>query len=462
MCTPIKAKPWTPGWAARNQAPIASPDTFMATDWEDRVDFKRLREQRLERTLAQLENSELGAVLLYDMNNIRYTTGTHIGNWARDKLFRAVLLMRGHAPVLWDIGSAAKLHREHLTWLPEESWRWGMSTWRGSIDAEVGVEAANAKKIAELLRAHGLENEPLGVDVVELPVLRALEAEGLAVVDAQVLMMNARKIKTADEIALLEQSAGLVDAAYEELYKFLRVGVKENETVAMVSKVLYDLGSEEVEAVNAISGGRCSPHPHLFSDRMMRPGDTAYFDIVHSFQGYRTCYYRTLNIGSARPVERDAYKRARDAIDRAIAEVRPGASSADIVAAFPTAEDIGFTNEEEAFGLQYCHGIGLSVWEKPLMSRYHSFDHPIDIQEGMVFALETYWPTADGRSAARIEEEVVVEADGARIITRFPADELLVTGTRYWNGFDFSSDTKAHNSAGANGQAHAETTAASQ
>ena len=280
--------------------------------------------------------------------------------------------------------------------------------------------------------------------------------------DAQALMMNARKIKTADEIALLEQSAGLVDAAYEELYKFLRVGVKENETVAMVSKVLYDLGSEEVEAVNAISGGRCSPHPHLFSDRMMRPGDTAYFDIVHSFQGYRTCYYRTLNIGSARPVERDAYKRARDAIDRAIAEVRPGASSADIVAAFPTAEDIGFTNEEEAFGLQYCHGIGLSVWEKPLMSRYHSFDHPIEIQEGMVFALETYWPTADGRSAARIEEEVVVEADGARIITRFPADELLVTGTRYWNGFDFSSDTKAHNGAGANGQGHAETTAASQ
>ena len=179
---------------------------------------------------------------------------------------------------------------------------------------------------------------------------------------------------------------------------------------------------------------------------------------MHSFQGYRTCYYRTLNIGSARPVERDAYKRARDAIDRAIAEVRPGASSADIVAAFPTAEDIGFTNEEEAFGLQYCHGIGLSVWEKPLMSRYHSFDHPIEIQEGMVFALETYWPTADGRSAARIEEEVVVEADGARIITRFPADELLVTGTRYWNGFDFSSDTKAHNGAGANGQAHAETT----
>jgi Xaa-Pro aminopeptidase len=178
----------------------------------------------------------------------------------------------------------------------------------------------------------------------------------------------------------------------------------------------------------------------VFSDRMIRPGDTAYFDIVHSFQGYRTCYYRTLNVGSAKPSERDAYRRAREAIDGAIAQVRPGASSADIVASFPTAQDIGFESEEEAFGLQYCHGVGLSVWEKPLMSRYHSFEHPIEIKEGMVFALETYWPTADGSSAARIEEEVVVEKDGARVITRFPAEELLVTGVRYWNGVDLPAD----------------------
>jgi Xaa-Pro aminopeptidase len=432
----VKAQPWQPSEAARDTTPVASPGTFMSTDWENRVNFPRLREQRLARAMAELENGDLGAVLLYDMNNIRYVTGTHIGNWARDKLFRACLLVRGHAPILWDIGSAARLHQQYLTWLPEESWRAGLSTWRGAIDTEVGVEAGNARKIADVLREHGLAGEPLGIDVVEIPQLRALEAEGLHVVDAQGLMMRARQIKTADEIALLDQAAGLVDAAYEKLYQFLQVGVKENETVALVNKTLYDLGSEEVEAVNAISGGRCSPHPHVFSDRMIRPGDTAYFDIVHSFQGYRTCYYRTLNVGSATTAQRDAYRRAREAIDGAIAQVRPGASSADVVASFPSAQDIGFSSEEEAFGLQYAHGVGLSVWEKPLMSRYHSFEHPIEIQEGMVFALETYWPTPDGSSAARIEEEVVVEKDGARVITRFPAEELLVTGVRYWNGID--------------------------
>ncbi|WP_206305433.1 hypothetical protein [Actinacidiphila soli] len=177
----------------------------------------------------------MGAVLLYDMNNIRYTTRTHIGDWARDKLFRAALVIRGHAPILWDIGSAAKLHREYLTWLPGESWQAGLSTWRGAIDLEVGVEASNARKVADVLREHGLDGEPLGVDVVELPALRALENEGLHVVDAQALMMCARQIKTMDEIALLDQSAGLVDAAYEQLFRFLHVGAQENQAVSLVN-----------------------------------------------------------------------------------------------------------------------------------------------------------------------------------------------------------------------------------
>jgi Xaa-Pro dipeptidase len=417
---------------------VASPGAVLAVDWEERVNFDRLRADRLARARAALESSDLGALILFDMNNIRYTTATHIGNWARDKLFRCALVMRGHDPILWDIGSAARQHKMHATWFPEENWRAGISSWRGSIPEYVGVEAGNAKRIADLLRENGLADEPVGVDVVEIPVLRALEREGLHIVNGQELMQQARKIKTIDEIALLDHAAGMVDAAYDELFKFLSLGTRENETVALVNRVLYEMGSEEVEAVNAISGERCSPHPHVFSDRMMRPGDTAYFDIIHSFNGYRTCYYRTLNVGSSNAQQRDAYKRARAAIDEAIAAVRPGASSADVARALPSAADLGYASEEEAFGLQYCHGVGLSVWEQPLISRYHSFEHPVPIEEGMVFALETYWPTKDGSSAARIEEEVVVTADGARVITRFPADELLVAGTRYWNGFDFS------------------------
>jgi Xaa-Pro aminopeptidase len=119
-------------------------------------------------------------------------------------------------------------------------------------------------------------------------------------------------------------------------------------------------------------------------------------------------------------------------MDRAIAAVRPGATTADIVSLWPRAEEFGFANEEAAFALQYGHGVGLSIWEKPIFSRLVSLDHPEVLEEGMVFALETYWPAKDGWSAARIEEEVVVTADGCQAITKFPAEELLVAGRRYW------------------------------
>lgn len=428
--------------AARHEPRIASPGAERGVDWERRIDYDRLRNDRFAKVQAALERSDLGALILFDMNNVRYTTSTHIGNWARDKFFRCALVMRGHEPILWDIGSAAKTHQLYADWFSADAWRSGISSWRGSIPEEVGIEQGNAERIKGILEAYGLHKEPIGVDIVELPVLRALERTGLDIVDGHGFMQEVRMIKTNDEIALLDHAAALVDGAYDELYRFLRPGVRENDIVALVNNYLYANGSDEVEAVNSISGERCSPHPHVFSDRLLRPGDTAYFDIIHAYNGYHTCYYRCINVSSASSKQRDAYTRAREFMDGAISEIRPGASSADVVRHFPAAQEFGFESEEAAFGLQYCHGLGLSNWERPLMSRYHSFEHPVELEKGMVFAIETYWPTEDGTAAARIEEEVVVTDDGCELLTRFPADQLYVAGTQYWNGFTVGVDSK--------------------
>src|SRR6478609_6241005 len=191
----------------------------MQVDWEQRADLDRLRTERLARAKAHLKRSELGALLCFDMANIRYITATHIGTWAMDKLIRFCLLPRDDDPILWDFGSAARHHK---------------------------------------------------------------------------------------------------------LYRAMRPGFRENDCVALVNKVLFELGSEHVEGVNAISGERCSPHPHVFTDRMLRPGDPAYFDILHAYNGYRTCYYRTFAVGSASPALVDAYKRCRDILDRSIAMIKPG------------------------------------------------------------------------------------------------------------------------------------------
>src|ERR1700739_241941 len=230
----------------------------MAVDWEQRVDMDRLRRERLARAKDLLAKSEMGAILCFDMNNVRYITSTHIGTWAQDKMSRFTLLTQKSEPILWDFGSAARHHQQNCPWLGERS-RPGIPLLRGAMSPEMGRAEDVARKIKVELEKRGLHKEPVGIDVVEPPILFALQREGITVVDGQQLMSDTRVIKTKDEITLLNMSAMMVDAAYEELYRAMRPGFSENEAVGLASKVLYDLGSEYVEGVKELSGERGNP-----------------------------------------------------------------------------------------------------------------------------------------------------------------------------------------------------------
>jgi Xaa-Pro dipeptidase len=398
----------------------------MGVDYEQRVDFARLRDYRLGRAKESLEASECGAFLLFDFYNIRYTTHTWIGGALGDKMIRYALLARGKDPVLWDFGSAVRHHQQYSQWVPTENYRAGFLGFRGAVAPTVGLMADAVAEIKSLLVEAGVADQPVGVDIVEPAFLFEMQRQGLTVVDCQQRMLDARVIKSQDEIILLNQAAAMVDGVYQDIVEMLKPGVRENEIVAHANKRLYEMGSDQVEAVNAISGERCNPHPHNFTDRLIRPGDQAFFDIIHSFNGYRTCYYRTFSVGSSTPAQRDAYTKAREWMDRGLAGIKAGVGTDEVAALLPKAEEFGFENEMAAFGLQFAHGLGLGLHERPIISRLNSMKEPIELQAGMVFALETYCPASDGFSAARIEEEVVVTEDGPRILTLFPAQELVV------------------------------------
>ncbi len=403
----------------------------MGVDFEERVDYRRLHRYRLSRVKQALENSDLGALLVFDVNNIRYITSTKIGEWERDKLSRWTLLTRTGEPILWDFGSAAVHHKLYTPWLAPENCKAGLIGLRGTVNPAFGLMKRHAEEIASLIREAGVADMPIGVDIIEPPMMFELERAGLKVQDGQQVMLEAREVKSADEIALLNRAAAMVDGAYHLVYEQLKPGVRENDIVANVNQFLYQNGSDDVEAINAIinaiSGERCNPHPHNFTDRMLRPGDQAFFDILQSFMGYRTCYYRTFNVGRATPVQHDAYKKAREWLDKAIELIKPGVSTDRVCSVWPRAEEFGFPDEMSAFGLQFGHGLGLALHERPIISRVISMTHPTEIKEGMVFALETYCPATDGYSAARIEEEVVVTDKGCRVITLFPAEELPIS-----------------------------------
>ncbi len=409
--------------------PVATTPSpgVMGVDWENRVDFERLRQYRIARVRQMLDEHDLGAVLLFETSNIRYATATQIGYWAFNKGERWALVTREGRPKVWDFGSAAKAHRLQLPHMYDaENSVGGNTGLQGAIGPETGLHARAVREIKGALEDAGVADQKLGVDLAETAVFLALQGAGLNVVDGQQAMMRAREIKNPDEITLLTQACAMVDGVYQHIFEALKPGIRESDVVGMAHARLFEMGSEFVEAINSIAGERCSPHPHVFSDRLIRPGDQAYFDIIHVFNGYRTCYYRTFAVGRASQAHHDAFKKSREWMDAAIDLVKPGTTTDQIALAWPKAEEFGFEDEMDAFGLQFGHGVGVGLHERPIISRLNSLDNPVEIEEGMVFALETYAPASDGRSAARIEEEVVVTADGCKVITLFPCEELMV------------------------------------
>ena len=402
----------------------------MATDVEQRIDFDALRSYKLQRVRDQLEEKDLGALLCLDMDNIRYLTSTHLAEWARDKFVRWCVLPRGGEPVLFELGSAAKVKRELCPWLKPENIRVATPWARGANLKPVNdfTSSNAATNIKTVLEESGVSDMPIGVDTVDLYLLEAMRGQGLDVVNGWDAMWDARVIKSPEELRIIEMSAALVDGVYAHLVDFIKPGIKENEIVAKIQGWLIEQGVDRITGVNCVSGPRSNPHPHDYSDRMIRPGDLVFIDIISHFLGYATCYYRTFAVTRSTQKQRDLYKQALEWLERSIDAVRPGATTADIAEQWPSAEELGYANEIEALGLQVGHGVGLSNHEKPIITRAVSLAMPASIEAGMHFALETF--SGDGDDGARIESQVVVTEKGREVITKWPCEELLVCDPR--------------------------------
>lgn len=396
----------------------------MATDCEIRIDYEKLRRERLAKANDQLKNDGLGALLCFDPDAIRYVTSTRLNDWTNNKLARACLLVADRDPILYEIGSAIRTKEALCPWMRGRIFPF-VGGFRGSFPAPVVFENARkfAGRVASLLREFGVIGEPLGIDFIEISLMQALQEEGIRVVDGQQTLLNAQAIKTPEEIELIEMSISIVEAAFWQVVQHTYPGKRENEISGLMRKVMYDLGSEEIQNINVITGNRAYPHPHDFSDRILRPGDLIYIDVVNVFNGYKTCYYQTFCCGKPSPKQQDVYKQCHAWLWAGIEKIRPGVTTAEIATAWPSAQELGYKDEAEAFALQLGHGVGITHWAKPVISRMFSFDYPEELKENMVLALETY--AGSGSDGVRIEEMVVVTKEGYRRLTKFPSESLI-------------------------------------
>src|SRR5438552_5155566 len=248
--TPARADP-----RHRWDRPLQAPG-HMQVDFEERVDFRRRHAYRLARVRQALAGSGLGALLVFDQYNIRYISSTVIGEWARDKLTRWSLPTGNGEPWVWDFGSAARHHKLYAPWIPEKQSLAGMVGMRGAVSPKAGLFKQAALEIKKILKDEGVADMPLGIDLVEPPFLFALQEAGVQVKDGQQVMLEARMIKSQDELTLLNMAAAMVDGAYQDIYEALQPGARAPGLVALAPPRPYEVCSDLVAALTPVSGRR--------------------------------------------------------------------------------------------------------------------------------------------------------------------------------------------------------------
>jgi len=404
----------------------------MAVDWEERVDTGRLRRERKERALERLQDSDLGSMLLIDDPNVRYVTGLAMtGGSGADHY---TLLTEDGDVVHWDTADHASNQRFNCPWLEDIRYACpglgNVPRASGRASARDWLKDRMAGTVYTAMEEYGVANEPMGIDVADAGLVGKFEDRGVDVdtATASELMLDARRTKTRDEIECLRQVAAICEGGFQAITESAAPGKRESEVWGDAVRELWRLGAV-VQGGYLTSGPNTWPkHQANTTDRVIRPGDLVYADFYNvGFMGYRSCYYRTFSMGRPTDAQRDAYEKARDDLYDVLERIEPGATTDEICEGFPdeAGEHMGWYGAGEFWEMttnHWAHGLGLQLYEVPLIWRGLSPDHPIEIEEGMTMAVETMQP-AD-RQGVRVEEMVVVRESGVETLSQWPVEEI--------------------------------------
>lgn len=385
-------------------------------DWQQRVDFDRMRKDRLQRLREQMNARDLGALVLFAGANVRYATGSYQGNWKYNINIRYAVVPNGGEPVLFETaGSDLQCAKIDLPWMegrirPAITWQWA----EGAVPFMAG---RMADSVMEVLTAHGVRKERIGIDNVDMQALQAFQKCGVNIVDGWPAMSAARVIKTPDEIELLKQASSIGDAAMWTIkYEWLKPGVREREIEAKVHEFMLRRGCEIIYDIIVASGGNTSPYRRWATDKIIRQGDLVIVDInAVGPSGYFIDFVRCFKVaGKMTRQEIDLYREVYDSMYAGLEKLRPGNTTADVAAAFPEYDD-------DTYGTvtlqQFAHSIGLTLYEGMWISRAYSLKYPAEIKENMYFAIETFAGHPGLRQTTRLEENVLVSGDGPVVFT---------------------------------------------
>ena len=397
------------------------------TDYQKGIDFDRMRQDRLRRAQAALKRHNIPAALLMRHENIRYTLAARGHAFAPQLIY--ALVFAEHDPILYDLGDQLGQQRIYCPWIKPENLRFSYC-W---LDSICGREAAQeeAKQFAAAifndLKSCNLGAENLGVDALDERGREALTALGLKLVDAKPALMEARRCKTADEVACIETAVSIANAGYQSFMSF-RAGMRERDGGAAMYKAMMQAGAEVVSGGVRAKLNTYDVYHFGNTDQIVDPGDLVQVNTCGTiYAGYKVCIYRSFIVGrKPNREESDWYKRCYDRVYGVIERIRPGATTADAAKPLLPASTWGYDAEQPLVVAEVGHGIGMT-YEEPVISRLWSFGHPQTFEPGMIVAVECREGRA-GYGGVRLEEMVLVTDTGHHVLTNWPAEEIVPVG----------------------------------
>ena len=380
----------------RTKSPI--PFGQMLTDYEVRVDFDKMRKDRLAKARAAMAEADLDYLLLLRLENCRYTTSVKRIYWPTIRMGGGpvVLIPREGDPAVWitDIKVAAKT----LPWIPADRI---LEPFEMEVHEEVAEFTADLSRLCgpDILKAR------IGVDVWSPVMLDVFQEKipNAMFVDGQDVMIKAMAVKTPEELSCMKMAYVMSEAGMQAAVDILRPGVRECELVGACFKKFWDLGSETTQCSQAVNSGPGNfPYRRFHSDRIIQAGEIVNMDFGACFCGYFGDFCRNFVCGSrVTPKQEELMKRAYDQIMSKVEAIKPGLTAKEVCANLKMR--------------RVAHGLGISAFQAPHLHETNNFV----IEPGMIFCVDT---TAGelGVGGAHLEDNVVVTETGCEIYSTYP------------------------------------------
>ena len=305
-------------------------------DWQERINTSRMREERANKLRVVMKKHGVAVLLLQREDNIRYATG--LPGDAFQPGLRYCLFFIDHETVIWEHAGRQEL-REEWPWVKAENWRLPRC-WLGGVGGpEATRETATlfASEIVQELKEKGVAGEKLGVTALDGHAHGALAELGVEAFDAQPLLMEAREVKTVDEINCLKMITAITDKAWYKLYESIKPGMRDMDLTAIGYKAMIESGAEIGGVVPFFSGPSTFERGLAMTDRIIAPGDMVYGDITSfGYLGYKVCLYRSFIAGrKPNQKEKDLYKRLIENQVSIIDAIKPGATTLTVIPRLP-------------------------------------------------------------------------------------------------------------------------------